>query len=114
MNEIWREALKPKHKLFEATEKGEVIIYSSARKDSKTLNIYYQLGRVLGKAILLGLSLDVPFADFVYTKLLMRKSSSNELQSLDPALYKNLLWLQTYDGNQYLSFTFQEMLKILD
>lgn len=98
MEEIWREALKSEYSLFEETDKGEVIISSSSKEDPQTLNTFFQLGRILGKAVLLGLSLDVPFADFVYTKLLMRKPVEGDLKSLDPTLYKNLQWLQNYDG----------------
>ena len=107
MEEIWREALKREHKLFEGTDDGHVIISPWAKDDAQSLNMYYQLGRVLGKASLLGISLDIPFADFVYTKLLRKSHDGIELKSLDPTLAKNLEWLYNYNGNiEDLGLTF--------
>jgi hypothetical protein len=96
--ELWSEALKHQHGLFNVTDDGHVILSPFAKSDEKTLNTFFQLGRVLGKAFLFGISLDIPFADFVYTKLLMRKHAFSDLQSLDATLYKNLQWLSEYNG----------------
>jgi hypothetical protein len=103
MKELWSEALKQENGLFHITDNGHVIVSPFAKSDEKTLNTFFQLGRVLGKAFLFGISLDIPFADFVYTKLLMQKHVFSDLQSLDAALYKNLQWLSEYNGIKAVS-----------
>ncbi len=45
---------------------------------------------------------EMPLASFFLSKLLGQKSVNvdiDHLQSLDPELYKNLLYLKTYDGD---------------
>ncbi|XP_066959810.1 ubiquitin-protein ligase E3C [Macrobrachium rosenbergii] len=63
---------------------------------------YYFIGRMLGKALYENLLVEVPLAGFFLSKLLGRSSSSVEfhhLDSLDPELCKNLLYLKTYSGD---------------
>lgn len=86
--------------MFEGTDYGQVIISRFAKSDEETIDIFYQLGRILGKAVMRGISLDVPFADLVYRKLLRRKHEGDDLKNLDPTLFKNLLWLQNYEGTK--------------
>ena len=45
---------------------------------------------------------ELPLASFFLSKLLGQKSANvdiDHLQSLDPMLYKNLLYLKNYDGD---------------
>lgn len=42
---------------------------------------------------------DLPLADFFLEKLLVDKIDAHHLQSLDPVLYRNLLYLRDYPGN---------------
>lgn len=57
------------------------------------------LGRMLGKALYDGMLLDIPFAGFFLAKILQQRPSFNALASLDPVMYKNLLFLKHYSGN---------------
>lgn len=63
---------------------------------------YYFIGRMLGKALYENLLVEVPLAGFFVSKILGRSSSSVEfhhLDSLDPELCRNLLYLKTYEGD---------------
>jgi len=42
---------------------------------------------------------DLPFASFFLSKLLHGVAFLDDLQSLDPQLYKSLLFLKSYDGD---------------
>ena len=48
------------------------------------------LGRLLGKAMYEGITLEPRFADFFLRKLIGKQNSLNDLKSLDPELYKSL------------------------
>lgn len=66
--------------------------------------IHYEfLGRILGKAIFEKIMVELPLASFFLAKLLARKHSSDvdlhNLASLDPVLYKNLVYLKNYQGD---------------
>ncbi|XP_006820665.1 ubiquitin-protein ligase E3C-like [Saccoglossus kowalevskii] len=63
---------------------------------------YYFMGRMLGKVIYENMLIELPFASFFLSKILGRHSADvdiHHLQSLDPELYKNLLFLKNYDGD---------------
>ncbi|CAG5130999.1 unnamed protein product [Candidula unifasciata] len=63
---------------------------------------YYFLGRMLGKALMENLLVEIPFASFFLSKILSPSNANldiHHLQSLDPLIYKNLLFLKHYDGD---------------
>lgn len=66
--------------------------------------VHYEfLGRILGKAIFEKIMVELPLATFFMAKLLARRHSSDvdihNLASLDPVLYKNLVYLKNYKGD---------------
>jgi len=63
------------------------------------LNWYRFIGRVLGKALYEGILIDVNFASFFFAKWLGRQSYLDDLVSLDPELYRGLIYLKHYEGN---------------
>jgi ubiquitin-protein ligase E3 C len=66
------------------------------------------IGRVLGKALFEGITIGPQFARFFLHKLLGRSVNLHHLPSLDPELYKSLMFLKTYEGDVAdlcLSFT---------
>lgn len=69
---------------------------------------YFQfLGRILGKAMYDKITLEPKFADFFLRKLIGKQNSLNDLKSLDPELFKQLIFLRTYEGNtEDLSLSF--------
>jgi len=64
---------------------------------------YFFIGRMLGKALYENMLVELPLASFFLSKLLGGQSlinvSIDYLDSLDPELYKNLLYLKTYEGD---------------
>ncbi|KAM8713192.1 hypothetical protein ACLKA7_013494 [Drosophila subpalustris] len=62
---------------------------------------YYFIGRILGKAIYENLLVELPLAEFFLTKLAGKYSDVDihQLASLDPELYRNLLYLKDYTGD---------------
>ena len=63
------------------------------------MEIFEFLGKIVGKAIYEHILVDIPFARFFLSKLLGRKNFFNDLPSLDPELFKNLVFLKNYNGN---------------
>nr|CAD7573251.1 unnamed protein product [Timema californicum] len=62
---------------------------------------YFFIGRILGKALYENLLVELPFADFFLSKLVGEHSDVDihHLASLDPVIYRNLLFLKTYEGD---------------
>ncbi|PFH45540.1 hypothetical protein AMATHDRAFT_71617 [Amanita thiersii Skay4041] len=67
--------------------------------ESHSLNWYRFIGRILGKAMYEGILVDVAFAGFFLAKWLGRQSFLDDLASLDPELYKGLIYLKHHTGN---------------
>ena len=60
------------------------------------------LGRILGKAIYEGILLELPLAGFFLKKFQsLRMNDINDLPSLDPELYKQLMFLRSYEVSSY-------------
>ena len=80
-----------------------------------SLSWYRFVGRILGKAMYEGILVDVAFAEFFLAKVelpisftpvltlfhqwLGRQSFLDDLASLDPEVYKGLIYLKHYTGN---------------
>ncbi|XP_008557305.1 ubiquitin-protein ligase E3C [Microplitis demolitor] len=62
---------------------------------------YYFIGRMLGKAIYENLLVELPFAEFFLSKIVGIQSDVDihHLDSLDPVMYRNLLYLKSYKGD---------------
>ncbi|XP_058797923.1 ubiquitin-protein ligase E3C [Phymastichus coffea] len=62
---------------------------------------YYFIGRILGKALYENLLVELPFAEFFLSKIVGMQSDVDvhHLASLDPVMYKNLLYLKSYKGD---------------
>lgn len=67
------------------------------------------VGRLVGKALFEGITLGPRFARFWLHRLLGRLAGLHQLPSLDPELYKSLMFLKTYagdvEGDLCLTFT---------
>lgn len=57
------------------------------------------VGRILGKAAFEGVVVQPQFAPFTLAKLLGKPVNLHHLPSLDAELYKNLMFLKTYEGD---------------
>ncbi|XP_015521284.1 ubiquitin-protein ligase E3C [Neodiprion lecontei] len=62
---------------------------------------YYFIGRILGKALYENLLVELPFAEFFLSKIVGRQADVDvhHLASLDPIMYRNLLYLKSYQGD---------------
>ncbi|KAJ9576987.1 hypothetical protein L9F63_006424 [Diploptera punctata] len=62
---------------------------------------YYFIGRVLGKALYENLLVELPLAEFFLSKLVGRHSDVDvhHLASLDPIMYRSLLFLKSFEGD---------------
>lgn len=62
---------------------------------------YYFIGRILGKALYENLLVELPLAEFFLSKIVGRYSDVDvhHLASLDPIMYRNLLYLKNYEGD---------------
>ncbi|XP_018909316.2 ubiquitin-protein ligase E3C-like isoform X2 [Bemisia tabaci] len=62
---------------------------------------YFFIGRMLGKAMYENLLVELPLAEFFLSKITGRNCDVDfhNLASLDPVIYRNLLYLKTYDGD---------------
>ena len=88
--------------LFARTEKEGLYYPNPISRDvlgSECGHLMEFIGRILGKAVLEGICVDIPFAPFFIGKLFGRVSKVEDLFSLDPELYKNLMFMKHYDGD---------------
>ncbi|VVB00353.1 unnamed protein product [Arabis nemorensis] len=58
------------------------------------LQFFHFLGRLLAKAMFEGILIDIPFATFFLSKLKQKYNYLNDLPSLDPELYRHLIFLK--------------------
>ncbi|RLN56727.1 hypothetical protein BBJ28_00022694, partial [Nothophytophthora sp. Chile5] len=68
-------------------------------RESDHLTLFQFVGRILGKALYEGIVVQPKFAHFFLSKLLHSFNHLNELPSLDPEIFKNLMFLKSYDGD---------------
>ncbi|CAF0934306.1 unnamed protein product [Adineta steineri] len=103
MNELLKSSFNPIRGLFKLTSDGYLYPNPNiAFIDENFGPHYYFLGRILGKAVYEKFLAELPFATFFLQKILSRSSGKvdiHHLASLDPEMYKNLLYLKNYDGN---------------
>ncbi|KAJ7089078.1 HECT-domain-containing protein [Mycena epipterygia] len=97
---ICKEVFDSQRGLWFSNEKHE--IYPSPRSQARTpenLKWFRFVGRILGKAIYDGILIDFAFAGFFLAKWLGRQGYLDDLASLDPGLYKGLIFLKHYAGD---------------
>ncbi|TMW66809.1 hypothetical protein Poli38472_014121 [Pythium oligandrum] len=68
-------------------------------RESDHLTLFQFVGRILGKALYEEIVVQPKFAHFFLSKLLHSYNHLNELPSLDPEIYKNLMFLKSYEGD---------------
>lgn len=82
--------------LFSQTSTSERLLIpnASARFLENGIQMIEFLGRVVGKALYEGILLDYSFSHVFVQKLLGRYSFLDELSTLDPELYRNLMYVK--------------------
>ncbi|GLE04093.1 hypothetical protein PINS_up013004 [Pythium insidiosum] len=111
VDQLTKAAFSPEFGFFLATSEHLLYPNPSARLIVDTPTELYErfrfLGRVLGKAVYENILVEPQFASFFLNKLLGKFNYIDDLHSLDPDLYKNLMHLKHYDGNvEDLALTF--------
>lgn len=100
MENITRSAFDVQYGLFKET--SDHLLYpnpGSGLVHDKHLEFFHFLGIVLGKAMFEGILVDIPFATFFLSKLNQKHNYLNDLPSLDPELYRHLIFLKHYKGD---------------
>lgn len=65
-------------------------------------------GKVVGKALYEGILLDYSFSHVFIQKLLGRYSFLDELSTLDPELYRNLMYVKVYLLGKIIGYIYQK------
>ncbi|XP_058110082.1 E3 ubiquitin-protein ligase UPL7 isoform X3 [Magnolia sinica] len=101
LTDISRTAFDPGYGLFSQTSTSErcLIPNTAARLVENGMQMIEFLGRVVGKALYEGILLDYSFSLVFVQKLLGRYSFLDELSTLDPELYRNLMYVKHYEGD---------------
>lgn len=100
INEVLKTAFDPNRGFFLLT--ADNTLYPNPNVHLIVQNYpehYYFIGRLVGKAIFENILVDLPIAEFFLAKLLKDRASAHYLKSLDPVLYRNLLFLRDYSGD---------------
>lgn len=100
INEVIKTAFDPNRGFFLLT--ADNTLYPNPQVHLLVPNFadhYYFIGRLVGKAILENILVDLPLAEFFLAKILVDRASAHYLKSLDPVLYRNLLYLRDYQGD---------------
>lgn len=101
LTDISKAALSPEYGLFSQASTSDRLLIpnTAARYLENGIQMIEFLGRIVGKALYEGILLDFCFSHVFVQKLLGRYSFLDELSTLDPELYKNLIYVKHYDGD---------------
>ncbi|XP_065855485.1 E3 ubiquitin-protein ligase UPL7 isoform X2 [Euphorbia lathyris] len=101
LTDISKAAFSPEYGLFSQTSTSERLLIpnTTARYLENGIQMIEFLGRVVGKALYEGILLDYSFSHVFVQKLLGRYSFLDELSTLDPELYRNLMYVKNYEGD---------------
>ncbi|KAL5541465.1 hypothetical protein UlMin_009175 [Ulmus minor] len=100
MENITRAAFDVQFGLFKET--SDHLLYpnpGSGMIHEQHLQFFHFLGILLAKAMFEGILVDIPFATFFLSKLKQKYNYLNDLPSLDPELYRHLIFLKHYKGD---------------
>lgn len=100
MENITRAAFDIQYGLFKET--ADHLLYpnpGSGLVHERHLQFFHFLGTILAKAMFEGILVDIPFATFFLSKLKQKHNYLNDLPSLDPELYRHLIFLKHYQGD---------------
>lgn len=100
MENVTRAAFDIQYGLFKET--ADHLLYpnpGSGLVHEQHLEYFRFLGTILAKAMFEGILVDIPFATFFLSKLKQKHNYLNDLPSLDPELYRHLIFLKHYQGD---------------
>ncbi|KAK6126292.1 hypothetical protein DH2020_039937 [Rehmannia glutinosa] len=96
LTDISKAAFSPEYGLFSQTSTSDRLLIpnTTARFLDNGIQMIEFLGRIVGKALYEGILLDFYFSHVFVQKLLGRYSFLDELSTLDPELYRNLMYVK--------------------
>ncbi|TXG58377.1 hypothetical protein EZV62_016206 [Acer yangbiense] len=96
LTDISKSAFSHEYGLFSQTSNSDRLLIpnAAARYLENGFQMFEFLGRVVGKALYEGILLDYAFSHVFVRKLLGRYSFLDELSTLDPELYRNLMYVK--------------------
>ncbi|CAK8531517.1 unnamed protein product [Lathyrus sativus] len=100
MENITRASFDVQYGLFKET--ADHLLYpnpGSGMIHEQHLQFFHFLGTLLAKAMFEGILVDLPFATFFLSKLKQKHNYLNDLPSLDPELYRHLIFLKRFEGD---------------
>ncbi|GLT58392.1 hypothetical protein SLA2020_312880 [Shorea laevis] len=99
-DDITRAAFDLQYGLFKETS-GHLLYPNpgSGMIDEQHLQFFHILGTFLAKAMYEGILVDLPLANFFLSKLKQKYNYLIDLSSMDPELYRQLLFLKNYEGD---------------
>ncbi|XP_064626388.1 ubiquitin-protein ligase E3C-like isoform X2 [Lineus longissimus] len=103
LSELLKTSFDPNRGFFKTTMERSMYPNPHANLIADNFTVhYFFMGRILGKALYENMLVELPFAAFFLSKILSRHSGDvdiHHLASLDPEVYKNLLYLKNYEGD---------------
>ncbi|KAK2710457.1 hypothetical protein QYM36_011849 [Artemia franciscana] len=104
LEETLKRIFDPSLNLFKMTSEQKLYPSPSSYMTENHLELFEFVGRMLGKAVYEGITVDIQFAPFFLHQLLGQSSLAaysalDDLASLDPDLYRNLTYLKHFDGD---------------
>ncbi|XP_046442108.1 ubiquitin-protein ligase E3B-like [Daphnia pulex] len=112
LEETVRKLFDPSLNLFRSTKDQRLYPSPTSYLTDNHLHLFEFAGKLLGKAVYEGSTVDVPLASFFLSQVLGQThsvlySALDELPSLDPELYRSLTYIKRYEGDvSDLSLTF--------
>ncbi|XP_038686154.1 E3 ubiquitin-protein ligase UPL7 isoform X2 [Tripterygium wilfordii] len=101
LTDLSKAAFAPEYGIFSqtSTSDGLLIPNAAAKYLENGMQMIEFLGRIVGKALYEGILLDYSFSHVFVQKILGRYSFLDELSTLDPELYRNLLYVKQYEDD---------------
>lgn len=104
LGELLKTCFDPNRGFFKTTQ--DRLLYPNPASEMLVENHqkhFFFIGRMLGKALYENMLVELPFSSFFLAKLLAKHQTSDidihHLASLDPLMYKNLVYLKNYEGD---------------
>ena len=105
LTSITADSFNPEYGLFKETPDHLYYPNPSSHIYNNSHLAYIEfLGKIVGKCLYEGILIDVGFAPFFLMKWHNQRSYLDDLQSLDPELYRGLMILKHYDGDVEADF----------
>ncbi|KAF6020158.1 UBE3C [Bugula neritina] len=103
LSELLKTGFDPNRGFFKLTSSNDKLLYPNPEAPAViegSEKHFFFLGRMLGKALFENMLIELPFAGFFLTKILGKLDSDfHQLSSLDPTLYRSLLFVKNYTGD---------------